>query len=132
MDELGRIRERKMRKMIDDAERMRLGAAGRVEIATDASFDSLTSSAPLSVVDFWAKWCGPCRMVSPIVEELAKEYAGKVLFCKLNVDENASTAQRFGIMSIPTLVLMKNGKVVDTIVGAVSKAVIQDRIARYV
>lgn len=102
MHELGRIGEKKMRKMIEDAHRTRSAAAGTVEIVTDVSFDSLRRNASLSVVDFWAEWCGPRKMISPIVEELAKEYAGKVLFCKLNVDENASTAQRFEIMSIPT------------------------------
>ncbi|MCM1565707.1 MAG: thioredoxin [Dehalobacter sp.] len=75
------------------------------------------SSSQLVLVDFWAAWCGPCRMIAPVVEELADEYAGKVTVGKLNVDEQGEISQKYGVMSIPTLLLIKNGEIVDKIVG---------------
>jgi thioredoxin 1 len=89
---------------------------------TDASFqkDVLQSSKPV-LVDFTATWCGPCRMIAPIVEELAKEYAGKAVIGKVDVDENPETSMNYGIRSVPTLLIFKNGQVVDQIIGAVGK-----------
>ena len=93
-----------------------------VVAVSDSDFQSQVLEAELpTVVDFGAEWCGPCRMVSPIVEELAAEYQGKVRFVQMNVDENPATPANYGIMSIPTLILFKNGKVVDKIIGARSK-----------
>ena len=80
----------------------------------------LESDVP-TLVDFWADWCMPCHMVAPVVEEIAREYQGKLKVCKLNVDEARNTASNYGIMSIPTLAIFKNGKVADKIVGALSK-----------
>jgi len=80
------------------------------------------------LVDCWAPWCQPCLIVAPIVEEVAKEYQGKVKFCKLNVDENSDIAARYGIMSIPTLLIFKEGKVVDQIIGAVPKEMISEKL----
>lgn len=89
---------------------------------TDQNFkDEVLNSKTPVLVDFWAAWCMPCRIVSPIVEELAKEYEGKLKVGKLNVDENGNTAQSYGVMSIPTLLIFKNGQVVKTMVGAQSK-----------
>ncbi|MHB8104989.1 MAG: thioredoxin [Dehalococcoidales bacterium] len=88
-----------------------------VEI-NDAKFDEMVLKAKMPVlVDFWAPWCGPCRMVAPIVEELANEYEGKVSFFKLNVDDNPNTARQYGVMSIPTLIVFKDGQPASNIVG---------------
>ena len=91
--------------------------------ATDATFAAEVLQAPLPVlVDYWAEWCGPCRMIAPILEEVAKEYAGRLTVAKLNVDENQQTPQKYGIRGIPTLMLFKNGNIEATKVGAVSKS----------
>ncbi len=96
---------------------------------TDANFDATVLKNTLPVlVDFWAPWCGPCRAVSPIVEEISKELDGKVAVCKVNVDENQASPSRFGIRAIPTLIVFKDGEVVDQITGAVAKNNIMDLI----
>ncbi|NWF90897.1 MAG: thioredoxin [Ignavibacteriaceae bacterium] len=89
---------------------------------TDANFETEVIKSELPVlIDFWATWCGPCKAIAPIVEELANEYDGKVKIGKLDVDDNQQSAIKYGVRSIPTLLIFKNGKVVDTIVGAVPK-----------
>jgi thioredoxin 1 len=89
---------------------------------TDADFESVVEqNAGLTVVDFWATWCAPCRMIAPVLEQLAEEYAGKARVAKLDVDTNVRTASRFQVRSIPTLLFFKNGKVVDQVIGAVPK-----------
>ena len=84
------------------------------------------------LVDFWAEWCGPCRMVAPIIETIAKEYKGKLKVCKLNVDEAPETASDYGIMSIPTLLIFKKGKVVDKIIGALPKTELEAAIKHHI
>ncbi|MFC2154159.1 thioredoxin [Candidatus Altiarchaeota archaeon] len=95
---------------------------------TEESFDEFVKSSPVAVVDFWAPWCGPCKMIEPIVEELAEEYGGKAVFGKTNVDENREKAVEHGIMSIPTLLVFKDGEKVDQIIGAVPKESIAEKI----
>ena len=96
---------------------------------TDSNFkkEVLESHLPV-LVDFWASWCGPCKMIAPMIEELVKEYHGKVKIGKVNVDENSKVATHYGIMSIPTLILFKHGRVMDRMVGALSKADLKKRI----
>lgn len=96
---------------------------------TDANFDSsVVKSAVPVLVDFWAPWCGPCVAIGPVLENLAEEFKGKLVVAKMNVDENANTPAQFGVRSIPYMVLVKNGKVVDSVVGAVPKAKLVDMI----
>jgi thioredoxin 1 len=98
---------------------------------TDGNFDSEVLKSELPVlVDFWAPWCGPCRAMGPIIDELSAEYADQVKICKMNVDENSASPSKFGIRAIPTLILFKNGEVVDQTTGAVSKSSIKDMIAK--
>jgi len=96
---------------------------------TDSNFSRAVTRYPLLVVDFWAAWCGPCRMVSPVIEQLASEHAGKVVFGKVNVDENPLTAAAFGIQSIPTITIFKDGSAVDGFIGAASKSQIQTKLS---
>ena len=96
---------------------------------TDAEFDKkvLKSTAPV-IVDFWAPWCGPCRMVAPILDELAKEYGDKIVIAKVNTDENAQYAIQYGVQGIPTMLFVKNGQLFDRIVGAAPRPMIKQRI----
>jgi thioredoxin 1 len=105
-------------------------SANVVEV-TDQNFQDVTGAAGLSMVDFWAVWCGPCRIVAPIVEQLADEYAGKVTVGKLDVDNNQRTATQFNVRSIPTILFFKEGKVVDQVIGAVPRAALESKIKQH-
>jgi len=100
-----------------------------VKEITDANFEQEVIKAKTPVlVDMWAPWCGPCRMVAPVIDKLSTQYEGKIKFCKMNVDDNQATASRYQIMSIPTMLLFKDGVVADTIVGAVPESSIKSKI----
>jgi len=101
---------------------------GDMVIVTDDTFSEIVKKHSKIVIDCWAAWCGPCRMISPIVEELAREFKGKVVFGKLNVDENEKIPRKFNILGIPTLLFIKDGEHMDTMVGVVSKSQIIDRM----
>jgi thioredoxin 1 len=98
---------------------------------TDATFEKEVQGNPLAVIDCWAPWCGPCRFVGPIINELARDYTGRIFFGKLNVDENQKTAMKYGIMSIPTLLVFKKGRLVDRIVGAMPRQRLEPMITRH-
>ena|SRR5690625_4301295 len=105
---------------------------GAVVTATDANFDeSIGKAEGLAIVDFWAAWCGPCRMVAPIIEQLAEEYQGRMTVAKLDVDDNPQTAMRFGVRSIPSILFFKDGQHVDTVVGAVPKPHLERKIEEH-
>jgi thioredoxin 1 len=108
------------------------GKGGVPVTLTDGTFDQVVASGTMPVlVDFWAPWCGPCRMVAPAVERLAQEFAGRAVVAKLNVDENQRTAQRFGISGIPALYIFKGGRVVERLVGAQPESVLRQALARH-
>lgn len=113
MDELDEIKRRKLEEMMRQGDR----ASTHPLALTDKDFNTKLSENNLIIVDFWAEWCMPCRMMAPVFERLAAKYSGKITFAKLNVDENMETARRFSVFSIPTLILFNNGKAVDHIVG---------------
>lgn len=101
-----------------------------IEHLTDTNFERTINSGQPVFVDFWATWCGPCRMIAPIVEELAPSYEGKAIIGKMDVDENPQVPQQFGVTSIPTLMMFKNGKLVDRAVGAMPRGELQKFIDR--
>ena len=137
-EELERIMQRKMNefslrtKRNDHIEGNQSTATTTPITLTDQNFNEMVGKHPLLIVDFWAPWCGPCRMVSPVITELSQELAGKAVFGKLNVDENPMIASTFGIQSIPTIAILKNGKAVDGIIGAASKSHIMSKLSTHI
>ena len=136
-EELERIMQRKMnefslRTKRNDHIEGNQPATNTPITLTDQNFNEMAGKHPLLIVDFWAPWCGPCRMVSHVITELSQELAGKAVFGKLNVDENPMVASTFGIQSIPTIAIFKNGKAVDGIIGAASKSHIMSKLSTHV
>jgi thioredoxin 1 len=129
-NELEQIKLRKIQAMINQSNDEKQ-VNNHPLVINDSNFDTMIKTNPLLVLDFWAPWCGPCRMVGPVIEQLAVEYAGKVTFGKMNVDENQAVPKSFGIMSIPTIVVFQNGNAVERIVGAYPKAHIEETFKRY-
>ncbi len=105
-------------------------ASDKVLQVNDAEFDSLVKSDQPTLVDFWAPWCGPCKAIGPVIEDLAAEYEGKVTIAKMNVDDNPVTPGKFGIRAIPTLIIFKDGEVVDQITGSVGKSELIELIGK--
>ena len=132
-DELEAIKHKKLAELQKEAATKAMMSSITEPIGlTDSNFASEISKYPIMLVDFWAPWCGPCRMVSPIIEQLSREYSGKVAFGKVNVDENQKIAASFGIQSIPTLMIFRNGKAVDVMVGALPKAQIEMKLKQQI
>ena len=101
------------------------------KIIDDSNFNQIISNNSFVIVDFWADWCGPCKAMSPIIEELSSIYENQVLFTKLNVDQNPITPSKYGISSIPTFLVIKNGQIMDSIVGAVTQEILEEKIQEY-
>ena len=138
MDELDEIRKKKMEKMMSemnkppqDASEPKVQLPDKPVVINDGSIDSAVAQYPLFILDCWAEWCGPCRMVGPVIEQLAQEMKGSVVFGKLNVDENMKTANKYRISAIPTMLVFKNGKLIDKIVGAYPKGALTSKIQKY-
>ena len=131
MDELEKIRRKMLQKLMEREETVSEMPDTPIEV-NESNFDEVISKYDTVVVDFWAPWCGPCRLLAPVIEQLAKEMKGKVVFAKLNTDENPKIAMRYRVMSIPTLILFKNGKIVDRNVGAMPADMLRDWIRRYI
>jgi thioredoxin 1 len=128
-EELEAIKHKKLAELQKEAAtKAMMSSITEPIVLTDSNFASEVSKYPIMLVDFWAPWCGPCRMVSPMIEQLSREYSGKVAFGKVNVDENQRIASSFGIQSIPTLMIFKGGKTVDVMVGALPKAQIEMKL----
>lgn len=125
-DELQRLREERLREL---EARIQGGRGGVIEI-TDGTFQDTVSRHPFLVVDLWADWCGPCRMVAPVIEDLARDFAGRVTFGKCDVDQNRVIAAQFSVTAIPTLLFFANGALIDRAVGALPKEAVRARVLR--
>jgi thioredoxin 1 len=129
-EELERIKIKKLMELMKKMNETEKSFPTEPVKVIDETIDEFIHKYPIVVLDCWAEWCGPCRMIAPIIDQLAKEYSGKIVFGKLNVDENPEGARRFDIMSIPTLLIFKDGKLIDRIVGALPKNILEARLIR--
>ncbi|MEM1994949.1 MAG: thioredoxin [Nitrososphaerales archaeon] len=130
MSDLEDLKRRKMFELMRKAaeQEAKKNYPNRPVEVSDATFDNFITQYPVVVIDCWAPWCGPCRILSPVIDALASDYAGRVVFGKLNVDENPTVASQYGIMSIPTLLFARNGEVVDRLIGAVPRQIIEAKL----
>ena len=126
--EIDEIRQKKLEDMKARMGQSREESADSPVVVTDSDFEEFIGKHETVVVDCWAPWCGPCRMLSPTIDAMAEDYRGKVAFGKLNTDDNFETASKFGIMSIPTLLYFRNGKLVNKTVGALPRKMIEEQI----
>lgn len=126
MDDLEAIRKKRLQELQRSLEARQYPA--EPVVVTDTTFDQFISQYPLTVVDCWAQWCGPCRMLSPIIDQLASELQGKIVFVKLDTDQNPRTAQDLGITSIPTLLVFRQSTLVDRVSGALPKQLLLQRL----
>jgi thioredoxin 1 len=124
MDELEAIRQKKM-------ERLQTMTSGEVLVLDDNNLEETVREHPFVVLDCWAEWCGPCKMVAPVIEQLAKEYAGRITFAKLNIDENMGTATKYRISAIPTMLVFRNGEMAGQIIGALPKNHIEQKLQEF-
>jgi thioredoxin 1 len=124
MDELEAIRQKKM-------ERLQTMTSGEVLVLDDNNLEETVREHPFVVLDCWAEWCGPCKMVAPVIEQLAKEYAGRITFAKLNIDENMGTAMKYQISAIPTMLVFRNGEMAGQIIGALPKNHIEQKLQEF-
>jgi thioredoxin 1 len=130
-DDLQRIREKKLEELKRGfAEKPAAKPGGQVLVLDERQFPAAVRDNPYLVVDMWAPWCGPCRMVAPVIQELSAEFAGKISFAKVNTDENPRIAMNYGITAIPTILLFAQGKLVEKVIGAYPKQMLRDRILR--
>jgi thioredoxin 1 len=136
-EELERIKKRKLEELLGRVSSKKeegepaSSALGMPVNLTDDTFTSFVKNNSIVVVDLWAPWCGPCRFVSPIIEEIARDYIGKIAFGKLNVDQNPSVATQYSVMSIPTILVFKSGQLVDRIIGAMPRNSLEPKITRH-
>jgi thioredoxin 1 len=130
-EELEMIKYRKLKNLMRGSSEEQKQALDKPVEVTDSNFMEVIQRNPLVVIDCWAPWCLPCHMVAPIIDDMARNYAGRILFGKLNVDENQIATEHFQIMSIPTLLIFKNGKLVDRVVGAIPRRLLEPKITQY-
>jgi thioredoxin 1 len=130
-NELEDIRRRKLEALKGQTNDTGVKNLSGVTEVKDSSFEEFIKSAPLVIIDCWAPWCGPCRMLSPIIEQLAEEFQGKIKIGKLNTDENETTPMKFNITAIPTMLVFKNGVQADRIVGAGNKDFMRQKFSKY-
>jgi len=126
MNELEEIKKRKLRELMEKSQY----PDKSIEV-TDNNFDSIIHKYPLVMIDCWSEWCAPCRMIAPMIEEFAKKYRGKIVFGKLDVSKNMATARKFDVMAIPNLLIFKNGKLADRIIGVQPMPVLESRLKEH-
>lgn len=129
--ELERLKQAKLREILRKLREPKERFPSKPLEVDEAKVQQVIGKYRLVVVDCWAPWCGPCRMIAPLIEEMAEEYAGKIVFCKLNVDENPRFTVKYGITGIPTLLVFREGRLVDRIVGAAPRKLIEGRLKKY-